>query len=146
MLVGRVEKNQPGEDGEVQSPFQYRKAFAMDRAGTTSEIFNRLADPEDFPYLTHGKDEILLWQTEDYDRIRFAVYNSVGKLQRNYEKVKRPSAKLRVFMEPLMQNLWASANSDSLCCVAVTSQLSAELVLTRQERLPTGHYSIVTGY
>lgn len=85
MLIGRVEKNQSGEDGEVQSPFQYRSAVSIDRSGTASEIFNRLSDPEDFPYLTHGEEEILIWQTEDYDQLRFAVYSSLGELQRNYE-------------------------------------------------------------
>ena len=85
MLVGRVEKNQSGEDGEIQAPFQYRLAVSIDRSGTVSEIFNRLSDPEDFPYLTHGEEEILIWQTEDYDQLRFAVYSLQGELQRNYE-------------------------------------------------------------
>ena len=49
----------------------------------TNEIFSRLNDPEDLPYYPFDGNHIMIWQTLDNERIKWALYNLDGDLVNN---------------------------------------------------------------
>ncbi|MCB1146650.1 MAG: hypothetical protein KDK38_07590 [Leptospiraceae bacterium] len=85
LLIGRVDKNADDLSKSAGRVFQYRTFAARGFEGESKIIFANLNDPEDYPYLPRKENEIFIWQTLDYDRVKFAIYNLDGDLINNLQ-------------------------------------------------------------
>lgn len=84
LLTARVDRV-PDSDKEVTT-FRYRVVKVLNTENAEVEtVFSRLNDPEDFPYLPYDNNNFLVWQTEDYDTLKFSIYNLEGNLQNNLQ-------------------------------------------------------------
>lgn len=81
LFIGRVDR----ADAEGTYQFQYRVVVSQDEGGESRVVFSRLNDPEDYPHIPYGTGEFIVWQTLDYQKIRFALYNLSGELVNNLQ-------------------------------------------------------------
>ncbi len=85
LLVGRVDRAPAESSKSAGYQFQHRIFRVRDKNGNLDTIFSRLNDPEDYPYLPYDDNQILIWQTIDYQKIRMAVYSLSGDLTNNLQ-------------------------------------------------------------
>jgi len=86
LLVGRSEKEPEKDSNEKGYLFQYRTFKYYDIESRKAEtIFEKMNDPDDFPFLPYDDNNILIWQTRSPNTIRFAVYSTGGSLKNNLE-------------------------------------------------------------
>lgn len=85
LLVGRVDSIKDSEAGAKGRVFKYRTFVVIDKNGKSEVIFGKINDPEDFPYIPYNENEILLWQTLDYNRVKLPIYSLHGALINNLQ-------------------------------------------------------------
>ena len=84
ILIGKVGKAPSKNEGDGYT-FLYRKYVVMERAsGKSTVIFNKLNDPEDYPYIPY-EDNIFIWRTVDPGVVRFGIYTQAGDLVKSLQ-------------------------------------------------------------
>ncbi len=85
LMVGKVEKR-INKNKIEDYIFQHRVVKVKDLdSDKITEIFKRLNDAEEFPYIPYDESHIMIWQTKKHNAFKYSIYNLEGDLTKNLQ-------------------------------------------------------------
>ncbi len=86
LFVGKIKiikKNK--NSNEAKYIFKERIFISYDiNSKKSHHIFTHDSDPQQTPYLTHGKKSFIIWKTEDYQKYKLELYNINGNFEKSF--------------------------------------------------------------